>query len=483
MYLDEHVRRSHSTEELSKPIQSLLPTLSQGSVRETGVTCDRCRQLKFRCTRIYISGEACDSCLEASALCVHNPRPLNARHVFDQGVGTGSSQADKSNESLSHLRKAEHLLKVTSSLKDSNTPLPSLHPPLQLNAAPPSTSMSEYEHESTSEIPSLAKSVQSAAEANLGSPPLSVPKLQSQSTSTDAPNAIQSLPSLHKALRQTADTPIVKTPNSASLFPHVPGQPAIVGQQNSASPSSVNQEAAYICTFPNCPSSGQLDFNSQADLLHHYMESHQEDFDQHPTPRIQPRSTPGFIEQHLLERDECQDHYAGLNSETAPKILTRSGVQYTPELWAEKKDIITQLYSKEGKSLREVKEYLRERHDFRPTCVRSCFLIKTFTLTMVYSDRMYQRKIAQWGLEKKTKRTEMSAILRIVKEREAAGQESIFRIRGRRFDIEEVYRYFKRRGEDPNKLDVQDSPIPSTITVETPRRSDITINDAAEFLF
>lgn len=81
---------------------------------------------------------------------------------------------------------------------------------------------------------------------------------------------------------------------------------------------------------------------------------------------------------------------------------------------------------------------------------------------------MYQRKIAQWGLDKKHKAPEMRAILRLARQREAAGQESIFRIRGRRTDIEEVYRYFKRKGEDPAKLDVRESPIPSTITVETP---------------
>ncbi len=83
-------------------------------------------------------------------------------------------------------------------------------------------------------------------------------------------------------------------------------------------------------------------------------------------------------------------------------------------------------------------------------------------------DRMYQRKIAQWELEKKHKAPEMRAVIRLARQREAAGQRSIFRIRGRKTDIDEVYRYFKRRGEDPSRLDVRDSPIPSTITVETP---------------
>jgi hypothetical protein len=81
---------------------------------------------------------------------------------------------------------------------------------------------------------------------------------------------------------------------------------------------------------------------------------------------------------------------------------------------------------------------------------------------------MYQRKIAQWQLEKKHKAPEMRAILRLARQRQAAGQDSVFRIRGRPTEIAEVLRYFKRRGEDPNKLDVHDAPIPTTITVETP---------------
>ncbi|KAF7504133.1 hypothetical protein GJ744_002651 [Endocarpon pusillum] len=134
-------------------------------------------------------------------------------------------------------------------------------------------------------------------------------------------------------------------------------------------------------------------------------------------------------------------------------VPTRAGVQYTPEQWALKRDIITQLYAIEGKSLREVKEHLRTRHDFRPT------------------DRMYQRKLAQWGLEKKHKAPEMRAILRIARQRQAAGQHSVFRIRGRQIDIEEVVRYFKRRGEDPSTLALPECATPHTITIETPAPS------------
>jgi tetratricopeptide (TPR) repeat protein len=82
---------------------------------------------------------------------------------------------------------------------------------------------------------------------------------------------------------------------------------------------------------------------------------------------------------------------------------------------------------------------------------------------------MYQRKIKQWGLEKKRKMPEMCAILRLARLRDANGQASVFRVRGRRVDLEEVYRYFGRRGEDPRTLDLRRGfPIPPTVTVHTP---------------
>lgn len=84
---------------------------------------------------------------------------------------------------------------------------------------------------------------------------------------------------------------------------------------------------------------------------------------------------------------------------------------------------------------------------------------------------MYQRKLAQWGLEKKHKAPEMRAILRIARQRQAAGLHSVFRIRGRQIDIAEVLRYFRRRGEDPSTLDLPECATPNAITVETPAPS------------
>lgn len=94
---------------------------------------------------------------------------------------------------------------------------------------------------------------------------------------------------------------------------------------------------------------------------------------------------------------------------------------------------------------------------------------------------MYQRKLAQWGLEKKHKAPEMRAILRITRQREAAGRESIFYVRGRRVDFEEVCRYFKRKGQDPSQLHLRDtSPMPSTVTVETPSPARPPPNDTTD---
>lgn len=79
---------------------------------------------------------------------------------------------------------------------------------------------------------------------------------------------------------------------------------------------------------------------------------------------------------------------------------------------------------------------------------------------------MYQRKIKDWEIDKKHKAPEMRAILALTRQNEAVGQPAIFRIRGRLIDIEEVHRYFRRRGEDVSRIDVEDVPIPDSISVD-----------------
>jgi len=59
---------------------------------------------------------------------------------------------------------------------------------------------------------------------------------------------------------------------------------------------------------------------------------------------------------------------------------------------------------------------------------------------------MYKSRITKWGLDKKTKETEAWAILRIKAQRNAVGKDSAFRVREKAVTIEDVLRYFKRKG-------------------------------------
>ncbi len=59
---------------------------------------------------------------------------------------------------------------------------------------------------------------------------------------------------------------------------------------------------------------------------------------------------------------------------------------------------------------------------------------------------MYKARIAKWGLDKKTKEAEAWAVLRVKVRRDAVGKDSEFRVRGKPVTVEDVLRYFKRKG-------------------------------------
>lgn len=67
-------------------------------------------------------------------------------------------------------------------------------------------------------------------------------------------------------------------------------------------------------------------------------------------------------------------------------------------------------------------------------------------LLNLLSAKMYKDRIKKWNLDKKTKEEEAWAILRKQMHREAAGKESAFKVRGKAVTIDDVLRYFKRKG-------------------------------------
>ena len=89
---------------------------------------------------------------------------------------------------------------------------------------------------------------------------------------------------------------------------------------------------------------------------------------------------------------------------------------------------------------------------------------------------MYKTHIAKWGLDKKNKEPEMSAIARKNKQRAEQGKRSHFRVRKRDLDFAEVVRYWKRKGVTVDEVIARSmaSPTPETVECFTVVSSPIT---------
>src|SRR5271163_495074 len=103
-------------------------------------------------------------------------------------------------------------------------------------------------------------------------------------------------------------------------------------------------------------------------------------------------------------------------------------VRYSPKEWEEKRTLITRLYSVENRRLVDVCKILSEQHGFNAT------------------ERSLKHRIRVWHLDKKQKDPEMRMVANLYLRRKAQGKESAFRIRGRDVDIDEIRRYFRRKG-------------------------------------
>jgi len=86
---------------------------------------------------------------------------------------------------------------------------------------------------------------------------------------------------------------------------------------------------------------------------------------------------------------------------------------------------------------------------------------------------MYKSRISKWGLDKNTKEAEAWAVLRIKMQRDAIGKNSIFRVRGKCRTVDDVLRYFKRKGIlDPESAQPPEySTPPAEIECWTPQPS------------
>jgi hypothetical protein len=75
---------------------------------------------------------------------------------------------------------------------------------------------------------------------------------------------------------------------------------------------------------------------------------------------------------------------------------------------------------------------------------------------------MYKSKIRDWGFDKKLKGNEVRAVVRVRRQRLAAGKASTFRIRGQVIDFEKVRSHLQRKGLKPDDIpSASNSPAPS----------------------
>ena len=80
----------------------------------------------------------------------------------------------------------------------------------------------------------------------------------------------------------------------------------------------------------------------------------------------------------------------------------------------------------------------------------------------------YKKKITEWGLDRKSKESEIRAILRKRNQRAAVGKKSVFLIRGRIKEPKEIERYIKRKPLSVGAEQAQTAPTPPELECFTP---------------
>ncbi|KIW12880.1 hypothetical protein PV08_08067 [Exophiala spinifera] len=117
------------------------------------------------------------------------------------------------------------------------------------------------------------------------------------------------------------------------------------------------------------------------------------------------------------------------------KASKRSSNSYTSEEWRKHRPLITRLYFEEGRTLKDVAEYLKREFAFTPT------------------ERMYKSRLHTWGLDKKKKEHEMLDLVRQGLQQKGDDRDKVFLVRGRQVTLADALHYFNRKGiKDPSSL-------------------------------
>ena len=80
--------------------------------------------------------------------------------------------------------------------------------------------------------------------------------------------------------------------------------------------------------------------------------------------------------------------------------------------------------------------------------------------------KIYKTYISKWKLDKKNKRSEMMAIVHKNRQRADAGKRSVFRVRGKEIDMQEVERYLERAGLSTDDIIAQRSSSVTSPSIE-----------------
>lgn len=113
--------------------------------------------------------------------------------------------------------------------------------------------------------------------------------------------------------------------------------------------------------------------------------------------------------------------------------------------WEAQRAEITRLYTFENLTLKDVVEIMKVQYSFSARWVPFTIRWQSFFLILLaYSERQYKSRIAQWGLDKKVKQSEMKAIIRIEwKRKTQEGKDTCFRVRKRPVDPKKIKRFTK----------------------------------------
>ncbi|KAL8782670.1 MAG: hypothetical protein Q9195_009600 [Heterodermia aff. obscurata] len=123
------------------------------------------------------------------------------------------------------------------------------------------------------------------------------------------------------------------------------------------------------------------------------------------------------------------------------------------EDWTKHRALLTRLY--EEFTLKKVKEIMEDDLGFKAT------------------ENMYKKRFKQWNARKYNEESEMKAIVRKRAERAKVGKDSAFKVRGRDVDIQEVSRYWERKGIPVDEVVTRRamSPTPEAVKCFTPLQS------------